>query len=132
MQLSDAVRAFLDEPRFAVLATIGRSGLPQQTVMWYVLDGDDVVMNTAVGRLKERNLQRRARVSVCVPDGYRFVTLVGTAELNYDQEAAQADIARLARRYHSPAEVERAIASFRTQQRVTIRVRVDRVLARGF
>lgn len=132
MQISEAVRAFLDEPRFAVLATIGASGVPQQTVMWYVLDGDDVVMNTAGGRLKEANVRRRPRVSICVPDGYRFVTLVGTAELIYDQSIAQADIARLARRYHNAAAAERAIAGFRTQERVTIRVHVDRVLARGF
>ena len=52
MPLSDAARAFLAEKRFAVLATISRDGLPHQTVMWYELRGDDIIMNTAAGRVK--------------------------------------------------------------------------------
>lgn len=129
--LSETVLRFLEEPRFAVLATVGPDGTPQQTVMWYFVDGDDIVMNTAAGRIKERNIRRSPRVSICVPNGYRFVTLVGTAELIYDQAVAQAGITRLARRYHTRDETEKAIAVFRTQRRVTIRVHVERVLARG-
>ncbi|MGI9253224.1 MAG: pyridoxamine 5'-phosphate oxidase family protein, partial [Thermomicrobiales bacterium] len=33
--LTPAIRAFLDEPRFAVLATVNADGILQQTVMWY-------------------------------------------------------------------------------------------------
>ena len=52
-------RAFLNEKRFAVLATINKDGTPQQTVMWYELQGDEIMMNTAHGRLKDRNLAAR-------------------------------------------------------------------------
>ncbi len=45
-KLSPAVRAFLDERRFASLATINADGSPQQTVMWYMLRDDHVMMNT--------------------------------------------------------------------------------------
>jgi predicted pyridoxine 5'-phosphate oxidase superfamily flavin-nucleotide-binding protein len=61
--LSDSVRAFLEEPRFGVMATINPSGTPQLTVMWYALEPDDdvVVLNATRGLLKERNLRREPR-----------------------------------------------------------------------
>jgi len=55
-RLSTAVRAFLQEPRFLILATSNRDGTPQQSVIWYELQGDEIMMNTARGRLKDRNL----------------------------------------------------------------------------
>ena len=80
--LSDKARAFLAETRFAVLATINPNGTPQLTTMWYELQGDEIMMNTRVGRAKEQNLRRDPRISICVEDGYRYVTLSGTARLN--------------------------------------------------
>lgn len=130
--LSPVVRAFLAEPRFAVLATINRDGSPQQTVMWYDLEGDAILMNTAEGRIKADNLRRDPRVSICVEDGYRYVTITGRACLIENQERAQADIARLAIRYHG-AERARSIAEqFRGQHRITILVPIERVSAHGF
>ncbi len=130
-QLADTVRAFLSETRFAVLATLDRDGSIQQTVMWYELDDDQIVMNTARGRVKDSNLRRDPRLSICVEDGYRFVTLEGVAEIIDDQEIAQADILRLAIRYHGQEQGERQAADFRKQQRVTLRVSIRNVIARG-
>jgi len=66
MQLEESVRQFLDDRRFAVVATINADGSPQQTVLWYYVDGDEIVMNTAEGRRKPFNLRRDARFSFCV------------------------------------------------------------------
>lgn len=95
--LSNSVRAFLEEPRFAVLATINRSGTPQLTVMWYALRPDDdvVVLNTSRGLLKERNLRRDPRVSLCVEDGLRYVTLEGRAELIEDRAQQERELNEL-------------------------------------
>ncbi len=130
--LSPEVRAFLAEPRFAVLATINSDGSPQQTVMWYDLEGEVLMMNTAEGRVKASNLRRDPRVSVCVEDGYRYVTLAGHASLIEDQERAQADIARLAVRYYGEERARSMIEQFRGQRRVTILVPIERVSAHGF
>ena len=130
-QLSDKARAFLSEQRFAVLATINADGTPQQTVMWYDLQGDEVMMNTARGRLKDRNLERDPRISICVEDGYRFVTIRGTVTLNDDVETAQADIAHLAVRYHGPERGAEQAKNFRTQERVTLRLKIEHVLENG-
>ena len=133
VQLSDDVRAFLEEERFAVLATVNANGSPQQTVMWYELRGDTVVMNTKRGRRKDRNLIRDPRASLCVEDGFRYVTLEGTIEFVEDQATAQADIAALARRYHDAAKAEEmAREVFAPQERVSLLLHVDRADVHGF
>ncbi len=130
MELQDNVRAFLKEPRFGVLATINDDGSPQQTVIWYDLDGDDILMNTRARRVKDSNLRRDGRASLCVSDGYRFVTVEGTVAMIDDQATAQADIRRLAIRYDGEDSGNRqADENFSRQQRVTLRMRITRVIA---
>jgi PPOX class probable F420-dependent enzyme len=133
VQLRDDVRTFLEEPRFAVLATVNANGSPQQTVMWYEPRGDTIVMNTRRGRKKDRNLIRDARASVCIEDGFRYVTLEGVIEMVEDPTIAQADIAALARRYHDPVSAEEMARDvFAPQERVTLLLHVDRADVHGF
>ena len=62
VDLSEKARAFLQELRFAVLATINQDGTPQLTTMWYLLEDDGtILMNTKLGRLKERSQKANAR-----------------------------------------------------------------------
>ena len=133
MQLSEDVRTFLEEARFAVLATVNPNGSPQQTVMWYELRGDTIVMNTRRGRKKDRNLIRDPRVSLCIEDGFRYVTLKGTIEVVDDPATGQADIAALARRYHNAAKAEQMVREeFAFQERVTLLLHVERADVHGF
>ena len=127
--LSDQARAFLTEKRFAVLATINANGTPQLTTMWYELQGDEIMMNTKVGRTKEQNLRRDQRISICVEDGYRYVTLSGTARLIDDQPTAQADIRRLAERYHTAEKAAQIVRDqFTKERRMTFRMTIERVV----
>ena len=72
--LDEKIRDFLNEKRFASLATINSDGAPQQTVMWYELQGDRIMMNTAEGTCESQQLAarsahfdlRRRWVSLCV------------------------------------------------------------------
>lgn len=131
--LSPAVTAFLDEKRFASLATINPDGSPQQTVMWYLLQDSKIMMNTARGRKKDLNMARDPRVSICVEDGYRFVTIAGNVELIEDQPRAQADIHALAVRYHGQERADQMTReSFGKQERITLLLSIDHVIASGF
>lgn len=98
--------------------------------MWYdFLDEGTILLNTAEGRAKLADLRRDPRASLCVPDGYRYVTILGRLELVEDQERAQADIHRLAVRYLGEAEAAAWAVQFRAQRRVTLLLRIERVLA---
>lgn len=128
-QLSEKARAFLQERRFAVLGTLNADGSPQLTTMWYLLEGDTIVMNTRIGRIKDRNLRRDPRISVCVQDGYDYVTVSGTAELIDDQQIAQYDIYRLAVRYDGEEDAKRQMEEgFSKQQRETIHLKIKQVI----
>lgn len=131
-ELTDSVRAFLKERRYAVLATINPDGMPQQSVMWYELRGDQIMMNTLVGRKKERNLKRDPRVSICIEDQYNYLTITGTVELDYDHDGSQATIRALAVRYDGEESAERQMEkTFSKQERVTIHVNIESVYADG-
>jgi PPOX class probable F420-dependent enzyme len=129
MALTDEQRRFLEEKHFSVLGTMNRSGSPHLTIMWYLLDGDEVVFNTKAGRAKALNLDLDPRVSLLVygHTGYRYVRIDGKVRAITDRATTQADIARLAARYHDPAEAARAVARFEKEERISYRLRTARV-----
>jgi len=127
--LSEKARAFLNEKRFAVLATINSDGTPQLTTMWYLLPGDTIVMNTKAGRIKERNMRRDPRIAICVEDGYNYVTISGTVEMIDDPEIAQQDIYRLAVRYDGEEAARQKVADqFSKERRVTLHLKCEHVI----
>jgi PPOX class probable F420-dependent enzyme len=133
IDLNAEVQAFLQRPVFAVLATINPDGMPQQTVVWYEVRGDTLVLNTAAGRLKDRNLRRDPRASVCVTDDGFGVTIRGPVELIDDQRIAQEDIRRLAVRYDGPEAAERQVSNqFSKEHRVSIYMKIEHVVLQGF
>lgn len=101
--LNDDVRRLLDEPNMAVLATINADGSPQTSVVWIGRDGADLVMSTARGRRKDRNIQRDPRVSVSVydrNDPETYAEIRGRATVTEDLGRALA--VRLAEKYEGP------------------------------
>lgn len=133
MALDPAVAEFLNEKRYASLATVGADGAPHQSVMWFALDGDRIMMNTKRGRVKDRNLARNPKASICVEDGYRYVTISGTITMDDDQTVAQRDIHALGVRYEGAEAAERmADGQFRKETRVTLYLSIDKVDVHGF
>lgn len=97
--------------------------------MWYVLDGDEIMFNTARERVKPHNLERDPRVSLLVFDAYRYVRVTGRARESATGDEALAEIHRLAVRYDGEASAARAMERFRTQERVSYRFRIAGVYA---
>jgi PPOX class probable F420-dependent enzyme len=121
--LSDAVRKLLDEPNHAVLGTINPDGSPQTSLVWIGLDGDDVVISTAAGRRKERNIQRDPRVSLSVwdrADPERYAELRGLAAVHPDPGRELA--VRLGQKYEGPEGGQKFLDLPAEVVRVTIRI----------
>jgi PPOX class probable F420-dependent enzyme len=113
------------ELRYPVLAVINGEGAPNQSVMWFDLDPerpDTILMNTMTRRAKYRWLRREPRASLCFEAGLFWVALQGPIEMDTDRDRALADIKALARRYGSDPE------RFNGQERVTLRLRVEKVI----
>ncbi|MET0136088.1 MAG: PPOX class F420-dependent oxidoreductase [Kibdelosporangium sp.] len=82
--LNDTIRKIVDDNNFATLATVNADGGPQSSVVWIARDGDDLLISTVVGRLKERNLRRDPRASVSVydrEDPYSYFEVRGSATM---------------------------------------------------
>ena len=123
---NDLRRWLTAELRYPVLAIVTPSGAPNQSVMWFDLDPerpDTILMNTRVGRAKERWLRDDPRVSLLFENGLEWYAMQGSVELDDDRVRALDDIQALARRYDSDP------LKFNGQQRTTIRLKVEKVIA---
>jgi len=86
---------------FAMLGTIMPNGRPQVTPVWVDAENGRILVNTATGRQKHRNVQRDPRVSVTLidPDNpYRYVEVRGrVAEMT--EKGADTHIDKMAKKY---------------------------------
>jgi PPOX class probable F420-dependent enzyme len=99
-QLSNKARALVQRPVIANVATVDADGGPQVTPVWIDLEGDDLVFNTAKGRVKAVNLTKNSQVAISIvdpDDPYNVVVVRGTAEPS--EEGADAHIDTLAKKY---------------------------------
>ncbi len=126
-RLTEGARALLARPIIATLTTLSADGSPQSTPLWITVEGDDLVVNTARGRVKERNMARDPRVAVVVidpDDAYNVVVVNGTVSA-MTEDGADAVIDALAQKYmgvdtypgHTPDET-----------RVTVTIRTDHIV----
>jgi PPOX class probable F420-dependent enzyme len=96
-------RRFMCEgTRTGKLATVGPDGAPHVAPIWFVLDGDDVVLMTGARTRKGRNLRRDPRVSLVVDDErppFAWARVEGLAELSDDLEEMLPWSTRIAGRY---------------------------------
>ncbi len=101
-QLTDEAREALAAAHYWSVATINPDGSPQVTPVWAGVDGDRVLINTAAGRKKDRNLQHDPRVALClhIPDsGSANIAVQGRVVERIEGDRAAADIDALARKY---------------------------------
>jgi PPOX class probable F420-dependent enzyme len=130
--LSEAVRRLLDEPNPAVLATINPDGGPQTSVVWVGRDGDDLVISTAAGRRKERNIRRDPRVSLSVydqDDPEQYAEIRGLAAVTED--AGRKLAVRLAEEYEGPGAGQAFLDLPPEVVRVVVRITPHRVTGRA-
>jgi PPOX class probable F420-dependent enzyme len=128
--LSTKARDLIARPVLASLATLNPDGSPQITPLWIDLDGDDVVFNTAQGRIKARNLAKDTRVAVSVidpDDQYNVVAFRGTV-IDVTTDGADAHIDSLAKKYLG---VDTYPMRREGEVRIRVTVRTDRIAMQG-
>ena len=90
-----------EKKALASLATLMADGNPQVTPVWCDWDGEHVLVNTAVGRVKDRNLQRDGRVALAIIDpdnAYRYLGIRGHV-VERTLQGADEHIDRMAKKY---------------------------------
>jgi PPOX class probable F420-dependent enzyme len=128
--IPEKFRDLLTKKTFAHLATIMPDGSPQVTPVWFDFDGGHVRINSAKGRVKDKNMRRNGQVALAIQDPenpYRYLAVRGRVE-EITEAGADAHIDFLAKKYlgqdrypyRQPGEV-----------RVIYRIRPERVSSMG-
>ena len=123
-------RDLLTKKAFASLATVMADGSPQVTPVWFDFDGTHLRVNSAKGRVKDRNMRRNGRVALSIMDPenpYRHLAIRGRVE-EITEAGADAHIDSLSKKYlgkdrypnRRPGEV-----------RIIYRIRPERVSTMG-
>ena len=91
----------ITKPAFAQLATVNADGTPQVTPVWVDYDGTHLLVNTARGRVKTKNLERNPRVALAISDPenpYRYVGIQGRV-VEMTEKGGDAHIDKMAKKY---------------------------------
>jgi PPOX class probable F420-dependent enzyme len=91
----------LEKPAFGNLGTLMKDGSPQVTPVWVDYDGKHVRINSALGRVKDKNIRRDPRVSISLQDPanpYRYLEIRGRV-VEITQNGADAHIDKLSQKY---------------------------------
>ncbi len=99
--LSPEVREFLATRCYVHLATLMADGSPQVSPVWAETDGDLIVVNSAAGRVKDKNIKRDARVALSAthPDDPFKALMIRGRVVKVTEDGAEDGIDRLARKY---------------------------------
>jgi len=130
-QLTGKARQRLSDPNFGYLATIMEDGSPQVSPVWVDVVGDQILFNTAKGRVKEQNMRRDPRVAISIADKdnqYDKVDIRGRVVDWVDGDEALSHIDKMAKKYmgedkypwHRPGE-----------ERVIVKIEPDKISETG-
>ncbi len=116
----------LTGPNYATFVTMNEDGWPQATVTWVDAENGLILINTAKGRVKDRNVRADPRVAITVmreADAYDWISITGTVVGIEEGERAEQHIDELSHRYdghgysYTPGQV-----------REILRIRPERII----
>ncbi|HZS71976.1 MAG TPA: PPOX class F420-dependent oxidoreductase [Candidatus Acidoferrum sp.] len=119
-----------EKQAFGNLGTLMRDGSPQVTPVWVDYDGQYVRFNSALGRVKDKNIRRDPRVAICLQDPqnpYRYIEVRGRV-VEITQNGADDHINKLAKKY-----LGKEVYPFRQpgEVRVLYKVKPEKVSSMG-
>ncbi len=100
--LDENARKLFDGKNFAFIATVNRDGSPQVTPVWVDTDEKYILVNTATGRVKQRNARRDPRVAVAIlehSNPYHMVAVQGRVVEQVKGHIADQHIDKMAKKY---------------------------------
>ena len=118
-----------EKKAFANLATLNADGSPQVTPIWVDFDGTHVLVNTAKGRVKTKNLEREPRVALAISEPenpYRYLGIQGRVT-EITESGADAHIDKMAHKYMGKDYPFRAPG----EVRVIVKIAPDKVHTNG-
>jgi PPOX class probable F420-dependent enzyme len=128
--LPDKVKTLLQQPVFVHFATVMKEGGPQVSPVWVDVEGDTILINSAEGRLKDKNVRKDQRVALSVTDPanpYQAVMIRGRVT-EITNAGADAHIDKMAKKY-----MGKDTYPFRTptEKRVIYKIEAEQIATMG-
>jgi len=126
-KLTETGIKLIEGKNFAYLATLLPDGSPHVTPMWVDHEGDMLLMNTAVGRVKQRNITRDPRVSITIVDSnnpYDRIIIHGRV-VDQTEQGAEAHIDKLAKKYTGANKYQKTSPN---ERRIIIKIEPLKIL----
>ena len=100
-KIPEAFKDLFGKVAYANIATVMPDGTPQVTPVWFDYDGNYLRVNSAKGRVKDKNMRRNKNVALSIQDpdnAYRYLAVRGKVD-DITEEGADAHIDSLAKKY---------------------------------
>ncbi|HEY5736628.1 MAG TPA: PPOX class F420-dependent oxidoreductase [Nitrososphaeraceae archaeon] len=96
------IRKLFEDKNFVFLSSLMKDGSPQVTPTWTDIENGYILINTAIGRIKQQNMSRDPRVALAIADQnnpYDMVTIRGKVIEQISGDVAEEHIDKLAKKY---------------------------------
>ncbi len=126
-QITEPMSKLFEGKNFAYLSTLMKDGTPQVTPIWVDIEDGNIIVNTAEGRLKQKNISRDPRIAICVVDQnnpYHMVTVRGRV-VEQTSEGADEHVDKLAKKY---LVVDKYPLRSPDEKRIIVRIKPERLL----
>ena len=126
MQLDNKTIKMATEPNYAALTTLFKNGVPQTHVMWVDTDGENILINTEIHRVKYKNVKIEPRVTVMIwkhDNPFKFVEIRGEVIGEITGQEARDNIDKLSEKYWKkpypfPIQTERIVLIIKSNKEV--------------
>ena len=130
IQITEPIARLFQAKNFAFVSTLMKDGSPQITPTWVDIEKNNeysILVNTAEGRIKHKNLSRDPRLAISIVNGsnqYEMVTIRGKVTEQITQAAAEEHIDKLAKKYLG---VDKYPGRSPGEKRVILRIKPEKI-----
>jgi PPOX class probable F420-dependent enzyme len=121
------IRKFFEGKNFAFLSSLMKDGSPHVTPTWVDIEDDNILINTALGRIKQTNISRDPRIALSIIDRdnqYEMVTVRGKVTEQITGDVAEKHIDKLARKY---INLDKYPRRSKNEQRVILKIKPEKI-----
>lgn len=121
------IREFFEGKNFAFMSSLMKDGSPHVTPTWVDIEDNNILINTALGRIKQTNISRDPRIALSIIDQdnqYEMVTIRGKVTEQITGDVAEKHIDKLARKYINQDKYPRRS---KNEHRVILKIKPEKI-----
>ena len=122
-----AVRKLFEGKNFVYIASLMKDGSPHVTPTWVDIESGNILINTAIGRIKQKNISRDPRIALSTVDQnnqYEMVTVRGKVIEQITGDVAEKHIDKLSKKYIGKDKFPRR---FKGEERVILKIKPEKI-----